>query len=144
MAKLTFSLGELLGILISNELLPRQIMRARVKGEKIHFVIRTNSFILPFLPASLRYLSFDNNNAIFELTIVSGRLNKAISWLNQVLRFKIPAYMKLEYPNIFVDIDGVLKEKNIRGVRVTDIFFKDGEFTIVTGDALGTLTEPKD
>jgi hypothetical protein len=135
MAKLTFSLGELLEVLISNELLPHQIMRARVKGEKIHFVIRTNSFILPFVPASLRYLSFDNNNAIFELTIVSGRLNKATSWLNQVLRFKIPAYMKLEYPNIFVDIDRVLKEKSIRGVRVKDIFFEDGQFTIVTGDA---------
>ena len=134
MAKITFSLEELIGILISNELLPRQMIRTKVKGQRVHFVIRTNSFVLPFIPASLRYVSFDNNHAIFELTIVSGHLNKAVSWLNQALKLKIPACMKLEYPNISIDIDKLLKEKNIRGVRVKDIFFQDGEFAIVTGD----------
>ncbi len=132
MAKITFSIEELLKILISNELLLRQIMRVRVKGQRVHFVIRTNSFILPYIPASLRYVSFDNNNAIFELTIVSGHLNKAVSWLNQALKLKIPTCMKLEYPNIFVDVDRLLKERNIRGVQVKDIFFENGEFTIVT------------
>jgi len=132
MAKITFSLEELLKILISNGLLPRQIIRARVKGQRVHFVIRTTSFILPFIPASLRYISFDNNNAIFELTIVSGHLNKAVSWLNQALKLKIPACMKLEYPNIFIDIDKLLEEKNIEGVRVKDIFFDNGQFAIVT------------
>ncbi len=132
MAKMTFSLEELLKILISNELLPRQIIRARVKGQRVHFVIRTSAFILPFIPASLRYVSFDNNNAIFELTIVSAHLNKAVSWLNQALKLKIPACMKLEYPNIFVDIDKLLEEKDIKGVRVKDIFFDNGQFAVVT------------
>jgi hypothetical protein len=135
MAKITFSLDELMGILISNGLLPRQIVRVRIKGEIIHFVIKTNSFILPFIPASLRYLSFDNNNAIFEFTIVSGRLSKAVSWINQALELKIPAYMKLEYPNIVVDIDKMLKEKKVKGVRVKNIFFENGEFAIVTDNA---------
>ena len=134
MVKITFSLEELLKILISNELLPRQIIRARVKGQRIRFVIRTNAFILPFIPASLRYVSFDNNNAIFELTIVSGHINKAVSWLNQALKLKIPACMKLEYPNISVDIEKLLIEKNIKGVRVENIFFENGEFAIVTGN----------
>jgi len=89
---------------------------------------------LPFIPASLRYISFDNDNAIFELTIVSGHLNKAVSWLNQALKLKIPACMKLEYPNIFVDIDKLLEEKNIKGVQVKDIFFENGEFTILTAN----------
>ncbi len=132
MAKITFSLEELLKILISNELLPRQIIRARVKGQRVHFVIRTNAFILPYIPASLRYISFDNNNVIFELTIASGHLNKTVSWLNQALKLKIPACMKLEYPNISVDIDRLLKEKNIRGVQVRDILFENGDFTIVS------------
>ncbi|GAG29293.1 unnamed protein product, partial [marine sediment metagenome] len=131
--KITFSLEELLKILISNELLPRQIIRARVKGQRVHFVIRTNAFILPFIPASLRYISFDNNNAIFELTIASGHLNKAVSRLNQALKLKIPACMKLEYPNISVDIDRLLEEKNIKGVQVKDVLFENGDFTIVTG-----------
>lgn len=132
MAKITFSLEELLKILISNELLPRQIIRAKVKGQRVHFIIRTDAFILPFIPASLRYISFDNNNAIFELTIASGHLDKAVSRLNQALKLKIPACMKLEYPNISVDIEKLLKEKNIKGIRVKNIFFENGDFTIVT------------
>jgi len=132
MARITFNLDELVGILISNKLLPGEIIRARVKGERIHFVIRTNSFVLPFIPASLRYLSFDNNSAIFELNIVGGHVSKAMGWLSQVLKINIPEYMKLEYPKISIDVDKLLKKKNIRGVRVKDIFFKDSEFTIVT------------
>lgn len=132
MAKITFSLEELIKILISNELLPHQIIRARVKGQRVHFVIRTNLFVLPYIPASLRYVSFNNNNAIFELTIVSAHLNKAVSWLNQALKLKIPACMKLEYPNIFVDIEKLLEEKNIKGVQVKDIFFDNGQFALVT------------
>ena len=134
MAKITFTLDELLKILISNELLPRQIIRARVKGQKVHFVIKTNSFVLPYIPASLIYISFNNKNAIFELTIVSGHLNKAVGWLNQALKLKIPACMRLEYPNIFVDIDKLLEEKNIKGLRVKDIFFEKGQLTVVTGE----------
>jgi hypothetical protein len=132
MAKITFNLEEIIKILISNKLLPPEVIRIRVKGERIHFVIRTDSFILPFIPASLRYLSFNDNNAIFEFTIAGGRLSKAISRLNQALELKIPAYMKLDYPNMFVDIEKLLQENNIRGVRAKDISFEGGEFTILT------------
>jgi len=132
MAKITFNLEELTQILISNELLREEILRPKVEGERIHFVIKTNSFILPYIPASLGYLSFSDNLAIFELTIVSSYLNKAVSRLKQILQLKLPAYMRLEYPKIFVDATKLLEEKNIRSVRVKDISFKDGEFTITT------------
>jgi len=132
MAKITFSLEELTQILISNELLRREILRPKVDGERIHFVIRTHSFILPFIPASLGYLSFSDDQAIFELTIVSSHLNKAVNRLKQMLQLKLPAYMKLEYPKIFVNAEKLLNEKNIKGIRVKDISLKDGEFTITT------------
>jgi hypothetical protein len=134
MAKITFNLEEITEIVISNKLLPPEIIRVRVKDEKIHFVIRTNSFILPFIPASLKYLIFSDNNLIFELTIISGHLSKAINFLNQALTLKIPVYMKLEYPQLSVDVDKLLKEKNITGIRVKDILYEAGEFTIVTSN----------
>jgi len=132
MAKITFSLEEFIQILISNELLRGDILRLKVEGQRIHFVIRTGSFILPYIPASLGFLSFSDNQAIFELTIVSSHLNKAVSRLKQMLQPKLPAYMKLEYPKIFVDVGRLLEEKNIRGIRVKDVSLKDGEFTITT------------
>ena len=132
MAKITFNLEELIQILISNELLRGEILRPKVEGDRIHFVIRTHSFILPYIPASLAYLDFSDNQAIFELTIVSSHLNKAVGRFKQMLQLKLPAYMKLEYPKILVDVEKLLKEKNIRGVRIKDISLKDSEFTITT------------
>ena len=132
MAKISFNLDELTQILISNELLRGEILRPKVEGDRIHFVIKTNSFILPYIPASLGYLGFRDNLATFELTIVSSYLNKAVSRLKQILQLKLPVYIKLEFPKFFVDVDSLLKEKNIRGIRVKDISLKDGEFTITT------------
>ena len=132
MAKITFSLEELTQLLISNELLRGEILRPKVEGDRIHFVIKTNSFILPYIPASLGYLGYSDNLATFELTIVSSYLNRAVSRLKQILQLKLPVYIKLEYPKIFVDVDKLLKEKNIRGIRVKDISLKGGEFTITT------------
>ncbi len=111
MATITFSLEELVEILIANKLLPPEIVRARVKGEIFHFVIKTDSFVLPFIPASVRYLSFNDNKAVFELTLVGVHQDQAISLLNQALKLRMPVYAKLEYPTILVDVDMRLKEK---------------------------------
>ncbi len=132
MAKIVFGFEELLELLVCNQLLPGSIARAKVKGERIHFVVKTNSFILPFVPASVKYLRLEGSYIVFELTIVSGRAGKAKSWLNQMLGPKMPTYVKLEYPILSVDIDKLLAENNIRGVRVKEVFFEDGEFTLVT------------
>ena len=50
----------------------------------------------------------------------------------QILQLKLPLYIKLEYPKIFVDADKLFKEKNIKGIRVKDVSFEGGEFTITT------------
>ena len=133
MAKITFSLEELIGILTANKLLPAEIVRAKAKGQSLHFAVKTGSFILPFVPASLSYSSFDGGNAVFELSVVSGRLNKAASWFNELLKPKLPACMEIDYPKISVDINKLLAEKGVKGVRVKDMFFEGDEFSVVTG-----------
>ena len=132
MAKITFTLKELTQMLISNEHLRGKISRLKVDGEKIHFVIKTDSFILPYIPASLGFSSFCDNQAIFELTIISNHLNKAVSRLKQMLPFKLPEYIELDYPKIFVNVDKVLEEKNIKGIRVADIVLEGDELTVIT------------
>jgi len=132
MAKIILSLEELIGILISNELVPGEIVRVKAKGEKIHFVIKTGAFVLPFVPASLSFSSFDGSNAVFELTIVSGRLSKAKNWFDELLKPRLPECMELDYPKIAIDVNKLLAEKGIKGVRVKDMFFEDEKFAIVT------------
>jgi hypothetical protein len=133
MAKITFSLEELVEILIANDLILENIRRVKVKDGVVHFVIKTQLFILPLIPASLRFSSFDNNKVTFELTLVSSHLGKALSRHNQLL--DLPACMKFEYPNVMIDMDKLFQEKNIRGLQVKDVMFSDGEFIVVTDKA---------
>ena len=132
MAKITFSHTELIQILLSNEFLPEEILPPKVEGDEIHFVVQTNLPLLQFVPVSLRYLSFADNNAIFELTVVNSSLNKMIGRLNLLSKLNAPAYVKFDFPKVSVDVNELLKEKNIRGVLLKDIIFNNGEFTIVT------------
>jgi len=134
MAKLTFSIEELIEVVISNGLLPPEIIRMKAKGERIHFVIRTGSFVLPFIPGSLRYLSFDGDNALFELTVVSGHASKAVGRLSELIKLNMPDYMKLEYPTVSVEINRLLEDKNVKSLRVRDIQFENGSFSIITAD----------
>jgi len=131
MAKIIFSLDELTKILATNDLLQGKISRLKAEGDKISFVIKTSSFILPYIPASLGFLSFSDNRAVFELTVVSSHLNSAIGRLKQMLPFNLPAYIRLEYPKIFIDTDKLLEEKNIKGIRVDDITCQGDELTVI-------------
>ena len=133
MAKLTFTAEELVEVAVSNGLLPPEIVRMKVKGERIHFVIKTGSFVLPFIPASLKYLRFDGDNAVFELAVVSGHATKAMGRLRNLIELHLPGYVRLEYPNVFVEINRLLEDENVKSLRVKDIQFKDGRFSIITG-----------
>jgi len=132
MAKITFSHAELIKILLSNELLPKKILRPKVEGDEIHFVVETNLPLIQFVPASLRFLSYTDDNAIFELAVVNSSLNAMIGRMNLLSKLNAPGYVKFDFPKVYVDINKLLEEKNIRGVLLKDITFNDGEFTIVT------------
>jgi hypothetical protein len=132
MAKITFSHSELIKILLSNELLPIKILRPKIEGDEIHFVVETKLPLLQFVPASLRFLSYTDNKAIFELVVVNSSLNAMIGRLNLLSKLNAPAYVKFDFPRVYVDVNELIKDKNIRGVLLKDIIFKDGEFTIVT------------
>jgi hypothetical protein len=132
MAKIIFSSDELIKTLKSNDLLPKNIVRVKAKGDSIHFCIKTQSFILPFIPVSLKLLSFSGNNVTFELTVVSSQVSKTLGRFDQLLDFKMPEYMKLEYPNIVIDIDKLLHEKNIRGLRLRSVVFENDKYIVET------------
>jgi len=132
MAKITFTHTELLNILLSNELLPKKILRPKIEGQEIHFTVETNLPLLQYVPASLKYLSFTDNNTIFELTVVNSSLSKTISRLNLLSKLDIPDYVKIDFPKISVDVNELLRQRNIRGVQIKDILFDNGEFTIIT------------
>ncbi len=132
MATLTFSLEELLEILKSNNFLPAQISRAEVKNDNIVFIIKTENFLLPSIPATLKFLSFSNNIATFEINIMSGHFNKALGMVGNSYQSKMPDYVKLDLPNVLVDLEKLFEHRKIKGIRVKEINQIRNHFTIVT------------
>jgi hypothetical protein len=135
MAKITFSLDELIGVLAANAFLPKDIVRARAKSRSLHFAIKTGLPLLPFVPASLNFSNFDGNIALFDLSIVSGRLDKVLNRFDELLKSKLPACIQIDYPRLRIDVNKVLADKGLKGIRVKDMFFEDDDFVVLTDSA---------
>jgi len=135
MAVIMFTLEELLDVLASNDLLPAGITRLKVKDQTLHFVIRTGSLVLPFVPASLTFTGFEDGKALFELSIAGGRATRALAWLTRAYAQRMPDCTTLDYPQLVVDLQAMLKKKNINNLRIDSIAFDEGRFTIVTSAA---------
>ena len=131
MATLTFTLEELLEVLKSNNLLHGQIIRSEVKNNCIELVVDTQIFMLPVVPISLKYIKYENNMATFELILASPQLNKAMGMLGNSYQSKLPEYVKLELPNVVIDLQKMLARKNIKGVQVKEIMQSHNQLTIV-------------
>jgi hypothetical protein len=131
MAVITFTYQEFLETLKSNKLLPPQIVRAELKNDCFHFALRTENFLLPYVPASLRYVDYENNIARFSLVVVSSHFNKALGWFSQHLQSKLPDYVTLDLPHVLFDLDKIFEEKNVKGVRIKEIIHETCQFTFV-------------
>lgn len=130
MAAITFTLEELLGILKSNNLLPEQIVRSGVKDNCIELVVDTKMFMLPVVPVLLKYLSYENNLATFELSLGNPQFNKAMGMLGNSYQSKLPEYVKLALPNILIDIPTLLDHRKVKGLQVREITQTDNQFKV--------------
>lgn len=132
MATLTFTLDELLEILKSNNLLPKQIVRSEIKNDCVELVVDTKMFLLPVVPVLLKYTNYANNTATFELSLGNAQFNKALGMIGNSYESKLPEYVKLELPNILIDLQKFLEHRKIKGIQVKEITQTKNQLTIVT------------
>ncbi|MBN2589925.1 MAG: hypothetical protein JXA96_08675 [Sedimentisphaerales bacterium] len=132
MAAITFTLEELLEILKSNNLLHKQIVRSEVKNDCIEFIVDTKMFMLPVVPVSLKYISYENNVATFEVSLGNAQFNQALGMLGNSYQSKLPEFVKLDLPNVLVDLQQLLEHKNIKGIQIKEITQTGSQLTIVT------------
>jgi len=130
MAAITFTLEELLEILKSNNLLHKQIILSEVKNNCMEFVIDTKMFMLPAIPVSLKFVNYDNNMAFFELSLGNGQFNQALGMIGNNLQSKLPEYVKLELPNVLIDIPTLLEHRKVKGIQVREITQTDNLFKV--------------
>ena len=132
MAVITFTLNELLEILKSNNLLHKQIVRSEVKNDCIEFIVDTQMFMLPAIPVSLKYKKYENNIATFEISLGNGQFNQALGMIGNTYQSKLPEYVKLDLPDVLIDLQKLLDRRNIKGIRIKEITQADNQLTIVT------------
>ena len=138
MAKMIFSLEEVKAILLSNNQISHYIADIRTEGRIVSFKVDMCIPLIPPIPVAVKYVSYQND--IITLEIVSGAMmgelaEKVASLVISKFQKKMPAYAKLDYPNIYVDVKRLLTDNNIKGVRVEDVVVEGNSFTVTTCSA---------
>ena len=132
MAQLSIPLEELIGIIKANNILPPQVTDARAQNNGLELVIKTPIPLLPPVPVTLQFVSFENNTAKLELVLANAQLEKAAGMLTKTIESKLPEFINLDLPYILVNIDTLLRRKDIKGIRIKDITCIDDTLKIET------------
>lgn len=136
MAQVILSGEELVCILNANGLLPDEVMDIDAVAEEIKVRVRTPWPVLKSLRVGMRFAGFVEGRAILQL--VTNRLIDRFDWLVDKMLASFPLAdhcAEWEYPRLHIDVNTLL-QRQIRGVRITDIVFEDGQYRIVTTHAI--------
>ena len=138
MAKIIFTLEEIKEILLSNNRIPHNIADFRTEGQTVSFKIDMNIPLIPPIPVALKYVGYQNN--IITLEIVRDSMwgkfaDNIASRVISKFQNEMPIYTKLDYPIITVDVNRLLTNNNIKGVKVEDVVVEGNSFTITTCSA---------
>lgn len=135
MAKTIFSLEEVKEILLSNNRIPHYIGDFTTEGQTVSFKMDMGIPLIPPIPIAVKYVSYQNNIITLEIVRDSmrGKLaDKVASRVISKFQNKMPTYTKLDYPNIYVDVESLLTNNNIKGVKVEGVVVKGNSFTVTT------------
>ena len=130
MAKMIFTLEEVKEILLSNNRIPSYIADFGTENQTVSFKVKA----IP-IPISLTYNSFVNGVVTLKINkgkLVALFLNKLII---RIFPEKMPDYIKLDYPNIYVDVKKLLTANNINGINVKSIVVEGDSFIVTSCSA---------
>lgn len=132
MAQIILSGDELVYILNANGLIPDEVIDVEVAGEEIRIKVKTSWPILKSLRVGMRFVGFKRERAVLQL--VTNRLIDRFDWLVDKMLAGFPLAnhgASWEYPRLYVDVNELL-QRQVRGVRITDIVLQNGQFHITT------------
>jgi hypothetical protein len=132
MGQIVLSGDELISILAANARMPDQVMSVETDGEEIKVQVATPVPILRSIPVRIRFAGFEQGQVVLQL--MTNRLIDKFDWLvdKMLASLKIEDYGgRWEYPRLYVNVNKLL-QRQIRGVQIADVAFKDGHFHIAT------------
>ena len=135
MAKMIFTLDEVKEILLSNTRIGHYISDFRTEGQTVSFKIDMGIPFIGPIPVAVKYVSYQSYSITLEIVrdSVNGKqADKVVSRVIGKFQNKMPTYTKLDYPNIYVDVESLLTDKGIMGVKVEDVVVEGSSFTVTT------------
>jgi len=132
MGQIVLSGHELVCILTANARLPDQVMGVETDGDEIKVHVATPLPLVHSLAVRVRFAGFEQGQIVLQL--VTNRLLDKFEWLvNRMLAgLQIEEHGgRWEYPRLYVDVNRLLR-RQIRGVEIADVAFKDAHFHITT------------
>ncbi|HUW18193.1 MAG TPA: hypothetical protein VMW16_02730 [Sedimentisphaerales bacterium] len=139
MATITFSIGELMSILDSDDLLPERITGFDIEDNKVWFRLNTGWPVPETIRVAVEYVDFENGTAILELStnLLIDTFGRLIDRLLKSL--DLPDYVsRVEYSKVYIDINNLLGEK-VKGIRIENIILENGKFFVTTCDVVTNL-----
>ncbi|MHC4154623.1 MAG: hypothetical protein ACYST6_06845 [Planctomycetota bacterium] len=133
MAQIAFTPEEAINLLTANDLLPEVITDIKVKDDTLLLRVATPLPLVNSLPVSIKYVGFENGIVTLQLSAdyLKGRiLDTVLKLVNAKLEQDFPDKIQLDYPNLYVHINKLLVDRNIRAVQVRQITFDSGLFTV--------------
>jgi hypothetical protein len=132
MAHIILSGHEIIQILRINELIPQEITDVRSEEELIKFRVRTPWPVLKSIHVGMRFAGYDDGWVVLQL--VTNRLTEKLNWL--VDKMLEPQRLaehggRWEYPRLYLDVNRLV-QRQLRGVTVENIIFRDGLFHVTT------------
>jgi len=135
MAQVVLSGEELVGILRANGLMPAQVAAVETAGEEVRLKVRTPWPIVKSIRVAVRFAGFEKGEVVLQL--VTNRLLDTFDWVVD----RMLAGLELqdhggrwEYPRLYVNVNQLLR-RQVRGVEITQMAFRDGCFQITTSSA---------
>ena len=132
MAQIILSSHELLSLVQANARIPEQIIDLAADAEEIRFRVKTDWPILKSVRVGMRFVSFEDGCMVLQLAtnLLTDKLSWLVDRLVEPLRLEEQG-SRWEYPRLYINVNRLI-ERQLRGVAVEDMAFRDGLFHITT------------
>jgi len=140
MAQIILSSHELVSILQANARIPQQIMGITTDDGEIKLKVRTDWPILKSIRVGMRFAGFDNGCLVLQLAtnLLTDKFNWLVDRMIEPLRLEEHGG-RWEYPRLYIDVNRLI-QRQLRGVAIENISFRDGLFHITTMHANSTTS----
>ena len=124
MAKINFSLNELLTLAKANDVKLDRLEDIQVQGNTITVIVNTGLPLPKTIKADIEFIEFNNGHAKLEL-VGNSLIGKFVNMVT------LPTGITFSSPHFLIDVNTLIKQK-VKALQIESMTLTNGHFTITT------------